>query len=165
VNTVVINRILHRLEAGVDDDQHQEVMDKTGFWGKAAAGGLFLARDTGRFLVGKRSKEVNEPGTWGTFGGAIDEGEDPKSAAKREMVEETRYVGEADIFPLYVFRHASGFRYHNYLMVVDKEFTPKLDWENSGYRWCAFGKWPQPLHYGLKKLLEEDGAKLKGFVK
>ena len=159
-----LNRILLRLEAGSDDDKHQEALDETGFWGKAAAGGLFLARDTGRFLVSHRSKHVQEPNTWGTFGGAMDQGETPKAAAKREMVEETKYKGEADIFPLYVFKHSSGFRYYNFLMVVDKEFKPKLDWENQGYRWVAFGEWPKPMHPGLKKLIKQDGDKLKEFL-
>ena len=55
-------------------------------------------------LLGKRSRAVQDPGTWSCFGGAIAEGESPAQAAERECREEVRgitarpgtrsYVGE-----------------------------------------------------------------------
>ena len=47
-----------------------------------------LALDTGRILLPHRSQAVEQPGTWGTWGGAIDGKEQPKTAALRELREE-----------------------------------------------------------------------------
>jgi 8-oxo-dGTP pyrophosphatase MutT (NUDIX family) len=94
----------------------------------------------------------------------MDPGENPLQGVKREMLEETRYHGHADFHHLYDFRHSSGFIYHNYLAVVDAEFTPHLDWENSGFRWVPFGKWPRPLHPGAALLIKQKVDLLKTLV-
>lgn len=39
------------------------------FWGDVGAGVLALCEETKRFLVALRSKDVNEPGTWGPSAG------------------------------------------------------------------------------------------------
>lgn len=157
--------ILSRLEqSGSDDDKHQQTLEDTGFWGKMGAGGLFLAQNSGRILFALRSKHVQEPNTWGTFGGAADEGENPKQAAHREMVEETGYKGTIKMIPMFVFRHSSGFQYHNFLAIIPKEFRPRLDWENSGFKWVDFGDWPNPLHPGAKTLLVEDYTTIEQHV-
>lgn len=138
-----------------DDAEHQRALDRTGFWGAAGAGCLIIARDTGRICIAHRSQEVEQPGTWGTWGGAIDQGEDPKIAAAREVQEEAGYHGKMSLIPLYIFSHPSGFKYYNFLAVVDREFTPQLDWETQGFVWVEFGDWPQPLHHGLVSLLSD----------
>lgn len=141
-----------------NDAEHRQALQQTGFWGRAGAGCLILARDTGRICIAHRSQEVEQPGTWGTWGGAIDQGEDPKMAAAREVREEAGYHGKLQMIPLYVFKHQSGFRYYNFLAVVDKEFNPSLDWETQGYVWTEFGKWPKPLHHGLQSLLADPDS-------
>lgn len=140
------------------DKKHQETLEDTGFWGKAGAGSLVLAVRTKRILFALRSKHVQEPLTWGTWGGAIDEGEDPKYAARRELQEEAGYRGHIlELLPLWVFRDVeTGFKYFNFLAAVEDEFTPRLDWENSGYKWVEAGKWPTPLHPGAKLLLRNS---------
>ncbi len=135
------------------DNEHGVALEETGFWGRQAAGCLFLARATRRLLIAHRSEHVLEPHTWGTWGGAIDPGETPKQGVIREVVEEAGYSGHFDLIPLYVFAHPSGFKYHNYLAVVDDEFVPTLNWETQGFVWTAKGKWPHPLHPGLKTLV------------
>ena len=62
------------------------------------------------------------------------------------------------LLPMYVFKHSSGFVYHNFLALVDSEFTPKLDWESQGYAWVEYGDWPTPLHPGLKLLLADTAS-------
>jgi 8-oxo-dGTP pyrophosphatase MutT (NUDIX family) len=137
-----------------NDDDHARALEQTGYWGAQAAGSIFLARATKRFLIAHRSRAVEQPGTWGTWGGAIDSGENPEEGARREAMEEAGHAGHLTMIPLYVFKD-KNFRYSNFLAVVDKEFAPELNWETQGYEWCEFGQWPQPLHFGLQALLKD----------
>lgn len=52
---------------------HGDALRTTGFWGEQAAGCIIAARDTRRILLPKRSDQVLQPHTWGTWGGAVDE--------------------------------------------------------------------------------------------
>lgn len=143
------------------DTEHYDTLLKTGFWGRQAAGCIFLAQETGRFCLAHRSQEVLEPDTWGTWGGAIDSDEDPAEAVRREVAEEAGYTGAMQLIPLLVFQAPGGtFRYHNFLAVVPAEFSPELNWETQDYQWVAWGEWPSPLHPGMQKLLS-DGASVK----
>lgn len=138
---------------------HWEAKRQTGFYGAQAAGCVVLARSTGRILLAHRSAMVDQPGTWGNWGGAIDRGEDPKEAAVREVQEEAGYRGEIiAVEPLYVFAKGT-FRYFNFLVVVPDEFKPRLNWEADGAKWCEVGQWPQPLHFGLAALFD-DGVSM-----
>lgn len=151
-------------------DLHSQALEQTGFWGRRAAGCLFLARDTGRILLSHRSLAVLEPGTWGTFGGAVDDGETEEEAVAREVLQETEYAGRFELLPLARFAHASGFTYQNYLAVVDSEFQPVLDGENQGFAWvdasALLSSDPpvQPLHPGLDYLLKHSGATIADAV-
>lgn len=138
-----------------DDSKHQQALKQTGFWGRRGAGCIIMAQDTGRFCIAHRSSRVEQPGTWGTWGGAIDEGEDPAQAARRELAEEAGYTGAMKLVPLYVFKHESGFTYYNFLAIVEREFKPRLDWETQGWEWVEYGAWPSPLHPGLKAVLSD----------
>lgn len=153
------------------DFEHEKALQDTGFWGKKGAGSIVMARTTGRLLLQYRSAFVEQPHTWGTWGGAVDPGLSPESAAIEEFEEETgkRKSDLRDIIPLHVFKHESGFQYHNFLFVVDDEFSPRPsrdnEWEMEGFRWTVYGKWPKPLHFGLKNLIEVDGSKIEHIVK
>ena len=138
-----------------NDREHSERLRTTGFWGARGAGCLFLAQDTRRILIAHRSKHVEQPNTWGPWGGAIDSNETPEAAVQREAREEAGYNGPLRLVPLYVFRHPSGFTYYNYLALVESEFEPQLDWETQGYVWTQYGNWPQPLHAGMRLLLSD----------
>ena len=138
-----------------NDLEHQKALDETGFWGRKGAGCIFVSLKSKRILLAHRSRHVETPNTWGTWGGAIDSDETFEQGMKREIVEETQYHGRYELFPLFLFKHASGFRYQNFMAVVNNEFTPRLDWENQGFKWVEFGDWPNPLHHGLRDLLED----------
>lgn len=112
--------------------EHRKTFENTGFWGQAGAGCIFIAQDTGRILLAHRSKDVEQPHEWATWGGAIDDGEDAEQAVQREVKEETCYDGPKEIIPLYIFKK-HDFNYSNFLIVVPEEFTPILDEENQGY--------------------------------
>lgn len=139
-----------------NDLDHADALFRTGFWGTRGAGAIVMARSTGRILLAHRSLEVQQPGTWGSWGGAIDRDEDPIAAVRRELQEEAGYNGAVlDTLPLFVFRNGD-FTYENFLIVIEDEFTPVLNWESQGAGWFIAGDWPGPLHFGLEHLFGDD---------
>jgi 8-oxo-dGTP pyrophosphatase MutT (NUDIX family) len=117
-----------------------------------ASGGLFLAKDTKRFLFLLRT-QGKTAGTWGLVGGRKEPTDaTPFEALKRETEEEIGKVeGITKIVPLELFTsNDQNFQYNTYVVIVDKEFIPKLNEEHSGYAWCSFDSWPKPLHQGVK---------------
>jgi 8-oxo-dGTP pyrophosphatase MutT (NUDIX family) len=129
------------------------------FWGKQGAGGVFYATSTGRVLISHRSAHINEPNTWGVWGGALDDHENPQDALRREIREEAGYNGDYKLIPLKIFT-SDDFKYYNFLIVIDEEFTPELDWETQGFVWTTIDKLPNPLHFGLKYVLPDLKAKV-----
>jgi len=142
------------------DELHGEALGETGYWGRAGSGLIILARDTGRLLLPFRSQEVLEPGTWGTWGGAIDPGQEPLESALREAAAETGHpVSGTDAMLLLVYRDdEAGFSYHTFLVTEDREFEPSLNWESDDAAWFGHGDWPSPLHPGLAALLADPLA-------
>jgi 8-oxo-dGTP pyrophosphatase MutT (NUDIX family) len=135
---------------------HRQAKSETGFWGRQGSGCLVYARDTGRYLVQLRSEDVLEGGTWGIWGGAVDEGLTPEENALAELMQETGFDGEAELHFLVDFvSETSSFRYRNFLAVVDQEFDPILNWEGEDSLWCEIGEFPGPLHFGLEYLLSK----------
>jgi len=145
--------------------EHEHAMAETGFWGRRAAGCIMFSQETGRILLAHRSEAVLEPGTWGTWGGAVDQGETPMDAAYREAREECGLPAECilEMIPTFVFRHESGFEYHNHIAVVGQEFAPQLSWETQGSLWITLDELhrnlpPEDLHPGLRMLLDSTLA-------
>jgi 8-oxo-dGTP pyrophosphatase MutT (NUDIX family) len=137
-----------------DKNAHATSDESGRFWGDEGAGIVFYCPKTEKVLVAKRSKDVNEPHTYGTWGGAIDEGENPKEAAQREAHEEAGAevpLGHIDLVFTYKDPH-SDFQYHNYAVVVENEFNPKLTWETEDFYWAPLTACPSPAHFGLKAL-------------
>lgn len=141
-----------------NEEEHRSALQQTGFWGKRGAGCVFFSRYTRKFCLAHRSSYVEQPNTWGTWGGAIDQGESPELAVAREAHEEAGYHGELALIPLYIFRHPSGFTYYNFLAAVPDEFTPAMNWETRGFGWFEYGDWPSNLHFGFVKLLEDPAS-------
>lgn len=147
------------------EETHRSVLKQTGYWGHRGAGCLVLSRKTGRLLFNLRSAEVLEPHTYGTWGGAVDDGESRIQAVLRELREEAGYHGPVKLYKMAVFTAPGGtFSYTNYIAVVDAEFDPTLDHESDGFKWVAFGKWPTPLHRGAKYLLKESAREIKALI-
>jgi 8-oxo-dGTP pyrophosphatase MutT (NUDIX family) len=143
---MLARRVLKRFLAAATAEDDQP------FWGSAGAGCIPLALDTGRFCMQHRSGFVNEPGTWGTWGGAIDPGETTLDAVRRELVEEAGYRGAVAFKKLHVFKKAD-FTYTNYLARVPHEFDPRHSWESQGHLWVTLEDLPTPLHFGFKAVL------------
>lgn len=145
------------------DTSHQTALEETGFWGRQGAGLMILCEKTGRFLLPLRSEEVLEPSTWGTWGGAINDGEDPKEAALREMTEEIGVqINPKEIYELYVFS-SGNFRYTTFIAIVDHEFTLDLSdrdqfWETEKSQWFKLQNFPKNLHFGLQAIMDDYSA-------
>jgi len=137
-------------------NEHKQAMLETGFWGRAAAGALVLARSTSRLLIAHRAEGTLQAGTWGTWGGAVDAGETLVEAVTRELREEAGFKDDFDSHPLMVFEHDTGFTYANFLVIVDHEFEPVLNWETQNFGWFNYGDWPNPMHFGLEQLLNHE---------
>lgn len=138
------------------------------FWGDEAAGILPICKSTGRILISFRSEQVNEPHTWGTFGGKMDKGETPVQAAERELLEETGYVGKYELIEAYIFvAPGNKFKYHNFIGIVEEEFDPHYDWETEDSKWMTLKELIdlQQKHFGLKKLLEKSMNIIQKFAK
>lgn len=127
------------------------------------SGGLFLARDTQRFLLLLRTQEKTA-GTWGIVGGKREPTDrTPFDTLTREISEEIGVTPEIKkVIPLELFSsHDSHFHYNTYVLIVDHEFVPVLNSEHAGYAWCNYENWPQPLHRGVRNSLNNKVIKAK----
>ena len=122
------------------------------YFGNSAAGFLFVCRD--KVLLLHRSNEVYEPLTWGGAGGKIEHGEKPEKAAHRESQEELGKLPKYKIVDKYVFKDGK-FTYTTFIVLVDRQFKPKLNWENTDYKWATKKDLKQlKIHFGLVDLLK-----------
>lgn len=127
------------------------------------SGGLFLAKDTQRFLFLLRT-QGKTAGTWGLVGGKKEPTDlTAVDALKREITEEVGKTPQIKkIVPLELFTsNDQNFQYNTYVLLIDKEFIPTLNEEHSGYAWCSYDSWPKPLHQGVKNSLNNKSIKAK----
>jgi 8-oxo-dGTP pyrophosphatase MutT (NUDIX family) len=101
---------------------------------------LFLLRDTSKYS-----------GTWGLAGGKIDPDEQLLSSLHRELSEELGYdFVDVKVIPIEKFTSDNGhFSYNTFLIPLDEEFTPTLNYEHRGYCWVSLEDHPKPLHPGV----------------
>jgi len=127
------------------------------------SGGLFLAKDTGRFLLLLRT-QGKTAGTWGLVGGKKEPGDTtPIDILNREIAEEIGATPAIEkIVPLELFTSTDeNFQYNTYVLIVDQEFIPTLNAEHASYAWCSLNAWPKPLHQGVKNSLNNRVVKAK----
>jgi ADP-ribose pyrophosphatase YjhB (NUDIX family) len=100
---------------------------------------------------------------WGIVGGTNQNTETPWEGLKREIQEEIGSIPKIKkTLPLETFvSNDEQFEFHTYIVVVQSEFIPVLNSEHNGYAWCSFGKWPKPLHLGLRNTLQNKVNLLK----
>lgn len=126
-------------------------------------GGLFLAKDTKRFLFLLRT-QGKTAGTWGLVGGKVEPHDSTLyEALTREISEEVGVTPPIQkIVPLELFTsNDQHFQYNTYVVLVDKEFIPQLNNEHAGYAWCDHNNWPKPLHQGVKTSLSNKAIRTK----
>ena len=127
------------------------------------SGGIFLAKDTKRFLFLLRN-QGKTAGTWGIVGGKNEPVDiAPIDTLRREITEELGHLPQIDKFiPLEWYTSKDEeFYYHTYLLVTKEEFIPKLNDEHVGYAWCDLDHWPKPLHNGVRVTLNNKIIKAK----
>lgn len=144
------------------------------FWGSEASGVLPICKSTGRILIGLRSSWVDQPFTWGNFGGAIGLGHygndeeklSPEDNAEKEFREETGFDGSVELIPSYIFNKGS-FKYYNYIGLVDVEFEMNRDnmehVEVSEIKWVTLDELinHEDLHFGIQSLLDNNISQIR----
>ena len=141
------------------------------FWGNVGGGVLPICTETKRILLPYRSAYVNEPHTWGVWGGKIDEEygqseDDIMDVVKREFTEESGYDGHIELITAYIFETSNkSFKYFNFIGLLSEEFEPELNWETESYKWVTFDELLKikSKHFGLIGLLEHDLDKIKRY--
>lgn len=127
------------------------------------SGGLFVAKDTKRFLFLLRT-QGKTANTWGLVGGKREPNDlTPYDTLMREVYEE---VGKTPtiqkVIPLELFTSNDQlFQYNTYVLLVNQEFIPTLNSEHNGYAWCELNAWPKPLHRGVRASLGNRIIKTK----
>jgi 8-oxo-dGTP pyrophosphatase MutT (NUDIX family) len=145
-----VSRILMAYETDEEIGSGEHALTTHGqFWGSKGAGCVMYAESTGRLLLALRSPYVNEPNTWGVWGGKLDNNETPEQAAIREVKEEAGFSGKVTLKQAHTFTKGD-FTYTTFVAFIPDEFTPHLDWETQSFRWVEPGEWPSPLHFGLQ---------------
>lgn len=127
------------------------------------SGGLFLAKDTKRFMLLMRT-QGKTAGTWGLVGGKKEPTDTtPVDVLRREIEEEVGCAPNIEkIVPLELFiSNDQHFQYNTYVLLVDKEFIPELNCEHSGYAWCEYDAWPKPLHQAVRNSLNNKIIRAK----
>jgi ADP-ribose pyrophosphatase YjhB (NUDIX family) len=182
-------------------DFYQFLAEMAYFWG-AKGGGVLVISNTidpqfgsGPILIAHRSRQVNEPGTYGLWGGKLDidhQNMDRNTlkktawqAARREFAEESQYTGKLKYVKGSIWANKimdkrdpnrMVFEYFNYLVTVDRQFAPTLNWETDKFHWWTYDQimsLPKPqgtnthelqesnepgqIHFGLYMYLQKKG--------
>ena len=107
---------------------------------RIASSAWVLVTVDGKWLLGKRSREVGNSGQWGLFGGSIEPGEDPAKGAARELFEETGIRTKPDKLT-HIGRkaHPSDDKKHSYYFLLSAKKAPevKINWETEKAKWFS----------------------------
>ena len=129
-------------------------------------GAIIVSEQTGNVMTVLRSAQESHPNTWTFAGGKVEQAESPVNALIRELDEELKLTKFKKIIPLHRYQSRSNdFIYDTYIVLVNKEFIPELNWENSGYAWTDIDSLPSPLHPKTRKMISSSRliTKFKNF--
>jgi len=132
---------LHRLRAGRE----------TG----TGAGALFYCTETENFLILLRSDDGDDGNCWCCLGGGVDDDDpDIRHTVRREAFEEAGLDMDHpyDLHLVGVKHYPDGFKFTNFLALVDEEFYPVLNEEHKGYQWCKYKDFPENMHQGMMEV-------------
>lgn len=134
-----------------------------------ASGVLPLCLSTGRILLIRRGFDQPNPGTWATFGGKFESGEDidVKQGAKREFVEESGFKGKFKISSRPIDAHDTNLvKFYTFLGLFDEEFHPDIEAEQESidYGWFCVGEYPDVLHPGVLEMLNSNEKLMRKII-
>jgi 8-oxo-dGTP pyrophosphatase MutT (NUDIX family) len=132
-------KLRRRIQSRIMDSSHIE-----------GVGTFIYSISTHRYLFLLRNS-TKYAGTWGLAGGKIDANEQILGSLTRELKEELGYeFQDVKVIPIEKFTSDNGhFSYHTFLIPVDEEFVPILNYEHRGYCWVNLEDHPKPLHPGV----------------
>ena len=127
-----------------------------------AAGALFLARSTRRYLFLLRDDDTHT-NTWGLVGGRVEKDEQIVECLHREIKEEIGSITNIiKIVPLDLYTSQDEkFEYHTFACIVDQEFIPDLNHEHKGFCWTTLDGIPRPIHPALYNSMQLSELKDK----
>lgn len=117
-----------------------------------AAGVMFVTPD-GDALFLKR-KGGDHAGTFAFPAGKVEQDEEPADAARRESIEEIGRLPKWNLAPLDRETH-DGVDFATFGQQIDARFDPVLNEESEEYVWAPLDDPPEPLHPGVRRLLEK----------
>lgn len=117
-------------------------------------GAIITSEATGKVLTVLRSPLESHPNTWTFAGGKVEHEETEVDALKRELQEELQLTKFKKIIPLHRYQSRSkDFVYDTFIVLVNKEFVPTLNWENTGYAWTDINALPGQLHPKTRQMI------------
>lgn len=120
-------------------------------------GAIIVSENSGKVMTVLRSPKETHPNTWAFAGGKVNHDESFIDALQRELQEELNLTKIKKITPLHKYQSRSkDFVYETYIVLVDREFIPELNWENTGYAWTDIDNLPSPLHPKTRQMISSS---------
>lgn len=120
-------------------------------------GAVIVSKASGKVLTVLRSPKESYPMTWTFAGGRSERDESVIDTLLRELKEELQLTEVEKVLPLHRYQSRSkDFIYDTLIVLVDKEFVPVLNWENSGYAWTDIENLPGPLHPKTRQMMNSS---------
>ena len=120
-------------------------------------GAIIVSEESGKVLTVLRSPKESHPNTWTFAGGRSESEESPSDTLIRELKEELQLIKFKKILPLHRYQSRSkDFVYDTFIVLVNKEFVPVLNWENCGYAWTYIDNLPGPLHPKTRQMMNSS---------
>jgi len=124
---------------------------------QAAAIALFC---DGTILLGKRvsiheGQKVPFGGNWSLFGGAVEQGESPLDAAKRELTEEAGVKIEEE--PDFISKHTTSNKYRFWVYSLSIDYLPHVELDLSEHTEYGFfnpRRLPEPMDPQMKRTIK-----------
>jgi 8-oxo-dGTP pyrophosphatase MutT (NUDIX family) len=121
------------------------------------AGAIIVSEQSGRVMTVLRSPAESHPNTWTFAGGKVEHNESEIDGLRRELEEELQLTKIKKIIPLHRYQsRAKDFVYDTFIVLVNKEFVPELNWENAGYAWTNIDNLPSPLHPKARQMISSS---------
>lgn len=117
-----------------------------------AAGILYVTPDGDGLFI--RRKGADHAGEYALPAGSVEDGEEFADAARRESLEELGRLPGWELAPL-MRETADGVDFATFGQLIGERFDPVLNDEADEYVWAPLDDPPQPLHPGVKRLLEK----------